>query len=159
MQNSRYHLSLKRYIEAFNMLNADNYRAALSKILAEEVYFQDPFHRIHGKQNTLALFEHMFAQLHQPQFKVLNAAISEISTDTPNALLHWHFEFALRADAAKICFQGMSRITFNPDGLIDSHIDFWDAGTEVYAKVPLLGWLIRRVQRRLSLPENKLMTD
>jgi steroid delta-isomerase len=44
---------------------------------------------------------------------------------------------------------GATHLRFAPDGRIRSHRDYWDAAGELYAKLPVLGVLMRMVQRRL----------
>jgi steroid delta-isomerase len=46
---------------------------------------------------------------------------------------------------------GMSEIHFAPDGRISEHIDHWDSGGQFYERIPVLGWLIRLVRKRLEL--------
>jgi hypothetical protein len=46
---------------------------------------------------------------------------------------------------------GMSEVKFAPDGRVLEHIDHWDAGGQVYAKLPLIGLIIRWVQRKLGI--------
>ena len=43
-------------------------------------------------------------------------------------------------------------VKFAPDGRISEHIDHWDAAAQFYERIPVLGWLIRKVRRRLELP-------
>ena len=50
----------------------------------------------------------------------------------------------------KRSFDGMSEIMFNDQGLIMSHIDYWDAAEHVYEHVPLLSSIIRFVKRKLN---------
>jgi hypothetical protein len=44
----------------------------------------------------------------------------------------------------------MSEVAFGADGRALSHIDHWDAGGQFYARLPVLGTLIRLVKRRLA---------
>lgn len=164
---------LKAYVDAFACMTPDTFKTELSKVFADDVYFQDPFNQVHGKANTLKVFAHMYQTLHQPTFSISHYAISPGRTFSTCAnhqtlpagknvhkdlhqnlefigLILWDFHFALKTDTPPMQIQGTSKVTFNAEGLVDSHIDFWDAGSEVYAKVPLLGWMIRKVRHKLS---------
>jgi hypothetical protein len=44
---------------------------------------------------------------------------------------------------------GISHIRFDKNGLVVYHQDYWDSGTNLYEKIPVLGALIRAVKRRL----------
>ena len=41
-------------------------------------------------------------------------------------------------------------MAFDGDGRVLSHLDHWDAGGQFYARLPVLGTLIRLVKRRLA---------
>jgi steroid delta-isomerase len=45
---------------------------------------------------------------------------------------------------------GASRLRFNDDGLLAEHIDHWDAAAGLYEKMPGIGWLMRRLRKRLE---------
>ena len=139
---------LQNYVTAFENLTAHNLESELSKLFAEDVYFKDPFNAVTGRAETLGIFKHMFATVDDPKFTVLSAA-----QDLHNhrvAMLYWHFDFVMPSDKSTQHIDGMSRITFDNLGLVTEHIDYWDAGEQVYAKVPVLGWGIRQVAKRLS---------
>jgi steroid Delta-isomerase len=44
----------------------------------------------------------------------------------------------------------MSELTFDSDGKVARHIDYWDAGKHFYEKLPLLGALLRAIRRRVA---------
>jgi len=139
---------LQNYVAAFENLTADNLETNLGKCFSAEVYFKDPFNAVTGRTETLGIFKHMFATVDNPKFTVISAA-----QDLKNphiAMLYWQFDFVLPSNKSPQHIDGMSRITFNHSGLVTEHIDYWDAGEQVYAKVPLLGWGIRQVAKRLS---------
>ena len=139
---------LHDYLVAFENLTPANLETDLAPLLAEDIFFKDPFNAVTGRQATLNIFKHMFATTEAPKFKVISYAADGL--DEQVGLLYWVFDFKLPANHTPVKIEGMSRVTFNPAGLVQSHIDYWDAGEQVYAKVPLLGWGIRQVIKRLS---------
>ncbi|BCN94362.1 hypothetical protein THMIRHAM_21470 [Thiomicrorhabdus immobilis] len=136
--------NLTAYIEAFEQLSPETL-PQLAERFSESVLFKDPFNCVTGKSATLAIFEHMFATTQSPQFIVIDAAM-----DGDIALLYWKFYFVLPSSQKQQCIEGMSRVQFNEEGLVTEHIDHWDAGEQVYGKIPLLNWLIKLVRKRLS---------
>ena len=67
------------------------------------------------------------------------------------AYLRWDFTFSPKGrveDVWKIT--GMSEVAFDQDLKVISHIDHWDAGEQFYARLPVLGWLIRLVRSKLT---------
>ena len=139
---------LQNYITAFENLSAENLEHTLAPLLADTVFFKDPFNEVSGKKATLHIFEHMFSTVDAPKFSV-HAAAQDMQNQGIG-LLYWQFHFRLPSNSSSQKIDGMSRITFNTLGLVTEHIDYWDAGEQVYAKVPLLGWGIRQVMKRLS---------
>jgi hypothetical protein len=46
--------------------------------------------------------------------------------------------------------RGATHLRFNDEGKVTWHRDYWDAAEELYAKLPLIGWLMRSLQNGLS---------
>jgi len=41
-------------------------------------------------------------------------------------------------------------VTFDDNGLVVAHIDYWDAAQNLYERLPLIGWLFAWLRRRLA---------
>ena len=83
-----------------------------------DAFFKDPFNEVTGVAGVQQAYAHMFDQLSEPSFSVLE-----------------RWEHTRGATLA--------------DGRISYHRDYWDAAEELYAKLPVLGGLMRFLQRRL----------
>ncbi|QKI88485.1 nuclear transport factor 2 family protein [Thiomicrorhabdus xiamenensis] len=138
---------LAAYAQAYENLNQNTLQSDLSPLLCEQIYFEDPFNRIHGKTDTLSLFEHMFATLQAPKFTVLDMAVGQNGT----GYLYWRFDFRYRHRTQQ--FDGMSKVAFDTDGRVRSHIDYWDPAKHVYSQIPILRSLLRFAEQRLALPQ------
>lgn len=145
LPSADYSAQLQHYVEAFENLSETTLHTQLALLLDTNVVFKDPFNCVAGKSETLHIFQHMFATLEQPQFKVSHRAL-----EGDTGFINWVFQFRMQPNKPVTAIEGMSRVRFNQQGLVTEHVDFWDAGAEVYAKVPLLGWGIRQVAKRLS---------
>ena len=64
--------------------------------------------------------------------------------------IKWQFSFKNKKGLKKI-IDGMSEIKFSNDGLVISHIDYWDTGNQIYLKVPLLNLVIKYIKRKIRL--------
>ena len=117
--------------------------ARMGEIYTEDAYFKDPFNEVKGVAAIARIFEHMFAQLGEPRFHVHDA----LGTDR-EAFLTWDFLFRRGDQAMRI--RGATHLRLDAHGRIHFHRDYWDAAEELYAKLPLLGALMRWLQRRLS---------
>lgn len=136
---------LERYKTLFENLNLHSLEEDFLQVFSTDVTFKDPFNQVRGLTHLQHIFQDMFSSLEQPQFRILDFAGCNNS-----GFLEWQLTFKLKAQGATQLIQGVSKITINPHGQVCSHIDYWDTGEYVYAKVPLLGPVIRLINKRLS---------
>ena len=86
----------------------------------------------------------------------VEAQFYEALRDGDLALLHWTMRFRPAparpgaAPGAEWTLHGMSRVRFAADGRVAEHVDHWDTGGQLYARFPVLGPVIRWLQRRLA---------
>lgn len=113
---------------------------------AEQAQFKDPFNAVSGLPAITRIFEHMFATVETPRFVVTNRI-----AEGRQAMLAWDFHLQLRGRALVI--RGVSHVCFDDDGKVSVHRDYWDAAEELYARLPVLGGLMRALRRRLSATE------
>lgn len=117
--------------------------ASLGHLYASNARFKDPFNDVTGLAAIQHIFAHMFATIRQPRFKVLGAV-----AQGREAWLQW--DFSLQRQGTELVIHGATRLEFDEAGRITLHRDYWDPAEELYAKVPLLGALVRWLTRRLS---------
>ena len=100
-----------------------------------------------GVEAIARIFRHMFALLDAPRF-----VIGETIADGHGAMLVWEFHFRGRGVGLRGAqrIRGVSHLRFDADGRVDYHRDYWDAAEELYFRLPLLGGVLRALQRRLA---------
>lgn len=142
--------ALAAYCEFFERLSpADLDR--LGERFTDDARFADPFNDVRGLAAVRAVFARMFERCIDVRFEV-----HEAFRDGEVALLHWTMRFRPAPSAsggapgAEWTLHGMSRVRFAADGRVVEHVDHWDTGGQLYARLPLLGPLIRWLQRRLA---------
>lgn len=122
--------------------------ARLPALYAPDAWFKDPFNEVRGTEAIQRIFTHMFAQVASPRF-----IVTETVRDPAGAMLVWEFHFrtsrSWSGSQAQV-IRGVSHLKFNADGLVTYHRDYWDAAEELYAKLPLLGIVMRRLRKALS---------
>lgn len=134
---------LAAVVLAYEALRAETVPALLA-LYSPQARFKDPFNEVQGREAIGQVFAHMFATLHEPRF-VVDLAMAE----GDDAFLTWGFLFRRgNGEVMRIC--GATHLHFAADGRIDLHRDYWDAAQELYAKLPVLGVLMRWLQRRLA---------
>ena len=135
---------LQRVVTFFEHLD----RAAVARIgdvYAGEVWFKDPFNEVTGIAAVTHIFDHMFEQVDEPRFVIIEAV-----EQGDAAFLTWDFCFRMkRFDTVKVqTVRGASHLKFAPDGRVNYHRDYWDAAEELYEKLPVLGGLMRWLKRQ-----------
>lgn len=119
---------------------------SLSALLSDDVRFRDPFSDVQGRQAVLDIFRHMFEAMEEPVFTVLDQAVGEEA-----CYLKWRFSGRIKAAGRReIEIIGMSEVVFDEKGLVSSHIDHWDAASQVFGLFPVLGPVLRWLGRGFS---------
>ena len=119
----------------------------LGEVYSTDAAFKDPFNEVRGLEAIRRIFAHMYAELDGPRF-VVTQAVAEGDV----AFLTWTFHFrSPRLQPQDVVVRGATQLAFDPhSGLVVLHRDYWDTGEELYARLPLLGALMRWLRRRGS---------
>jgi steroid delta-isomerase len=118
----------------------------LRQLATPEMRFTDPFNDVQGVERVVALLDHMFVTLDGPRFTIRDLACSADA-----AFLLWDLEAGVRGRPryGRVVIRGMSEIRFEA-ARVSLHHDHWDAASQVYERLPLLGGLLKRVRRRFA---------
>ena len=138
---------LQDYAAAYERLQVDNIDA-LGQLMADDIEFIDPFNHLHGRAATLAVFEHMFRTVDNARFEVFDCAHGSQA-----GYLRWRMTGTTRGKGSVLDLQGMSEVHFNDEGLVLRHIDHWDSLSQLLAKLPVVGWIARRIIAALAVKE------
>jgi len=135
-----------RVVAFFEQLKPED-TARMAAIYAADAYFRDPFNEVRGPAAIARIFDDMFARLADCRF-----VIREVVADAGGVLLTWDFTFRMKSyrPATVQTIHGASHLKFDAAGLIAYHRDYWDAAEELYAKLPLIGPVMRFLRRRLG---------
>lgn len=138
--------ALERIVAFFEHLApADAER--IGEFYAADAAFRDPFNNVRGVDAIVRIFRHMFDQLADCRF-----IITETIAADNGAFLIWDFTFRIKSwrPGTVQTIHGVSHVRFAPDGKVSYHRDYWDAAEELYAKLPLIGALMRFLRNRLA---------
>lgn len=121
--------------------------AGIDAVYAPDAYFRDPFNEVRGVKELERIFGHMYETLDEPRF-----TITETILEGERAVLIWDFDFRVKSWKPRVTqrIHGLSVVRFGPDGRVEHHRDYWDAAGELYAKLPLVGPLMRFLARRMA---------
>ena len=115
----------------------------LGDVYSPAVEFQDPLHQARGIAALRRVYENLFQQLAN-----VAVAVTDAHGDERTGFLLWTMTYQLRGRQRIIT--GTSHLQFAADGRVMMERDFWDASGPVYGEVPLLGWVLRHIKRRVS---------
>ncbi len=147
MQNVRMKSeALSRAVNFFEQLNAADI-PRMNTIYAGNATFKDPFNDVIGVEKIKPIFGEMFDTMHEPRFNFIT--IVEQGND---AFLTWDMTFRVKKYKPNetMTIHGASHLRFDADGKIGMHRDYWDAAEELYAKLPLIGTLMRGLKRQFA---------
>jgi hypothetical protein len=136
------HRDLSALVDWYETLTPDSL-GRMGDFYAANAWFKDPFNEASSLEAIKRVFAHMFATLRAPRF-----AVTERVADEGGASLFWEFRFG--AGRREFLVRGATHLKWNGRGKIVYHRDYWDTAEELYAKVPLLGGLVRLLRRRLA---------
>lgn len=115
----------------------------IPQFYAADAEFKDPFNEVRGTEAIARIFRHMFTQVDEPRF-----VVGSRFSGNDGVMLLWDFHFRTRGRRPQaICVRGTSHLRFDAAGKVVLHRDYWDAAEELYAKLPVLGALMRYLQR------------
>ncbi len=117
--------------------------ARIDAIYTGGATFKDPFNEVTGTAAIARIFEHMFDTLERPRF-----VVHEVVADGAQVFLTWDFLFD--RGGRPFTVRGASHLRLAADGRIEMHRDYWDAAEELWAKLPLIGPLVRWLTRRAA---------
>ena len=113
---------------------------------AHDAKFRDPFNRVADIEAIKKIFRHMFVQVNDPVFSVSKSIVGD-----GEAILFWTFHFRFKGMGCKEMqsLEGVSHLELNTDGMVTLHRDYWDAAEELYSRLPVIGVLMRGLQKML----------
>lgn len=129
-----------RYYEELAPDNVENLRNLASPAL----HFVDPFNDTREIEHVILIFKRMFKKLKDPEFQILDAV-----GEGDKLLVRWRMSFSsifLHFGRAHT-ITGVSVITLGADNKIAEHIDYWDAASQLYLHLPLVGIFIRLLRK------------
>lgn len=133
------------YIRLFEELADTNLDAPFDGFVNPRIHFKDPFNDFTGLDRFRRLLVKTRADVENPIFSVTHRAWSgEV------LFLRWTFSGRV-SHLGAWDVEGMSELRFDDQGRVLVHIDYWDASTSFYSHIPVLGWLIRMIRRKLTV--------
>ena len=122
---------VKNYINLFSNLSPDNINE-FDNLISKDIIFLDPFNKTKGINAFKNIFYHMFENVKEPRFFILDYSIKK-----QRVFLKWKMTFFAFKSLQKI--DGMSELILNDAGKVVSHTDYWDSLNGLFIKIPFIG--------------------
>ncbi len=131
-------LLTNKYADFFSKLNSKNTKD-LKELISKKIVFSDPFQNIVGENNFIKIFDHMFVNFKNAEFKINDCCASEIS-----GFIKWTFKGKTKGNK-EIKLIGITELKFNSKGKVTEHIDYWDSSSQLLINIPIFGFFIKRL--------------
>ena len=139
--------ALDTLCDYFEKLSADTLDE-LGAHYAADAWFKDPFHEVSGVESIRAILRHTFDKLPGARFRVTR----RFPGVDLNAVILWEMDFVMPITRQATTISGATHLTFDAAGKVTRHRDYWDAAEELYARLPVLKWLMRGLARHAAAP-------
>lgn len=134
-----------KYANFFENINKETTIHEFSTVFDLKAKFKDPFHEVEGIVEIFKIFQKMYENLDNPKFKIL-----ETVSDKNISYIRWEFSFSFKKQKEVQSFIGLSRVVFNSENKAIIHEDFWDAGENIYEKIPFISSIIKFVKNKIK---------
>ena len=133
------------FIDFYKVFSFDSVKAKTRAVYAPNGYFRDPFHEVAG----IDAIEHYFLASTET-IEDCRFDIHDVARHEREFYFRWTMHLKTKRDPKNpIEAIGMTHVRFDEEGRVLFHQDYWDAGSVVYEKVPVLGSLVRFVKKRV----------
>jgi len=134
-------------VRVFAELTEKNLTVSLGSIFHPQARFKDPFNDVIGIEAIEKIFAHGFAQCPGMRFVIEHSALAG-----HRGFVQWYFlcHPERSQPARQIRIDGVSVLTFDAEGLVVKHEDFWDPAAQIYERIPVFGALLRWLRKRLA---------
>jgi hypothetical protein len=136
--------SIDRFKKLYQPFNATSL-GLLDQVYSEDLVFKDPVHQLHGLTELHSYFSGFCTPEVYCEFEFLD----QLTSDS-QAFFHWrmHYRHPRLNAGQPLTLKGASLIKFNER--IFYHEDFYDMGAMIYQHLPLVGWLVKKINTRIA---------
>jgi len=120
--------------------------ARIPDVFASDARFKDPFSDLRGHDRLRRLFTAMLRDVRDYRL-----VVDEHVMNGETGWLKWTMSGHVRAlGAERWVVTGVSIIRFDDEGKVSEHVDYWDAAGQMYERLPVIGWILRRIRGRFA---------
>jgi steroid Delta-isomerase len=132
-----------RFAAAIEAAHEDD-SAALLGCAAEAIRFEDPLSRVNGPAGLKRVMDDTWRFLPGARFRVRSQAVAGERVYTRWSLVRE------RGGRERTLIEAVGESVLDERGRVLRHVDYWDSAQALYRRIPLVGWLLERLRRRVS---------
>lgn len=121
----------------------------LASIYAENIDFVDPVATHQGLPAVKDYFAKLLVSAKQCDFNIHNIAACHQNEEGVDYIVTWTMDLVLNGQTKHIFLDGITQLKITDDKIV-YHRDYYDLGQMVYEHVPVVGWLVKKIKRRLA---------
>lgn len=139
--------AIERFKRFFADFSPNKIASLLDQTYAPDAWFNDTLKTVRGREALREYLKHSADAVDS-----CTVVVDDVTrTAAGEYLARWTMtirfkRFKKGQDTVTI---GVSLLRFDPQGLVALHQDFWDATQGLFDHIPLIGWLISKVKKRL----------
>ncbi len=134
------------FLETFQQLDGDNLDL-LRRIYAPTITFIDPIHTVEGIEKLMDYYAQLYLNAISLDFSFKNKMHAGNAAYVQWSLLIAHPKLK---HGKIIAVPGTSYLQFGQGDLVELHRDYFDLGAMLYEQIPVLGYLVKSIKRRLG---------
>ena len=136
---------LEKFIGMYDVLRADNL-SVLADVYHPDIVFIDPLHVVEGLDELTEYFQHLYVNVQSIEFDITDRYIKD-----NNGFVYWQMRYCHPKlnSGNEIVLDGHSKLTFL-GGKVAHHRDYFDVGSLLYRQIPILGYLVKLVDKRAA---------
>lgn len=135
---------IDQFVDFYTMLDSQPL-TTLSQLYHADAVLIDPFGEHQGMLAIHRYFTHLLENVDHCRF-VIDPPLNSDDRFLVSWAMHWSHPRIARGEA--LILPGCSAVEVQ-DGIIVRQRDYYDAGEMLYEHLPVLGWAIRSVKRRV----------
>lgn len=119
----------------------------LTDVYSDDIQFRDPLHALNGLPKLTDYYRNMMADLIECRFEFHHSMEMQ---ERGEAILFWtmHYRHKKLANGKNLELTGNTHILYKDK--VYYQRDYFDAGSMLYEHLPVMGFAIRRVKKRIG---------
>ncbi len=139
--------ALQTFATFFSSFAANRVDQLLDKTYSADVYFNDTLKTLRGRSDLGHYLKESAEAVEDCRVTIEDTT----RTSQGEYLIRWKMmiRFKKLRKGVDTWTVGVSHLRFDAAGLVCYHQDYWNAADGIYEHVPVLGWMIRALKKRL----------